>query len=181
MVSIPSSLVGFWGFHPYIHLFFFRKLFVTCIYMSAVRCSVNANCNWHWKIAHANPCGRNTKNNHVKASAIHRLIEWRSQISAEQEDRQWRRKRQSTTGCRDSRPKQRKVEKLRGRDCAKHATQTASERQATLQRKSMWRKGNETSEEREMRLEWMRDKQAVENSEETEDYSKDQPARKVSS
>ena len=32
-----------------------------------------------------------------------------------------------------------------------------------------------------MRLEWMRDKQAVENSEETEDYSKDQPARKVSS
>ena len=29
-VSFPSSLVGFWGFHPYMHLFPFRKLFVTC-------------------------------------------------------------------------------------------------------------------------------------------------------
>ena len=26
-----SSLVGFWGFHRYMHLFSFRKLFVTCI------------------------------------------------------------------------------------------------------------------------------------------------------
>ena len=26
----PSSLVGFWGFHPYMCLFSFRKLFVTC-------------------------------------------------------------------------------------------------------------------------------------------------------
>ena len=26
----PSSLVGFWGFHPYMRLFSFRKRFVTC-------------------------------------------------------------------------------------------------------------------------------------------------------
>ena len=25
-----SNLVGFWGFHPYMHLFSFSKLFVTC-------------------------------------------------------------------------------------------------------------------------------------------------------
>ena len=30
MVSFPSSLVGFLGFHPYMRLFSFRKLFVTC-------------------------------------------------------------------------------------------------------------------------------------------------------
>jgi len=35
-----------------------------------------------------------------------------------------------------------KVEKLRVRDRARHATQTASERQATLQQKSMRKKGN---------------------------------------
>ena len=67
--------------------------------------------------------------------------------------------------CRYSIPKERKVEKLRVRDRARHATQTASERQATLQRKSMRKKGNETSEERETRLEQMRDRLAVENSE----------------
>ena len=39
--------------------------------------------------------------------------------------------------CSDSRPEERKVEKLRVRDPARHATTTASERQATLQRKSM--------------------------------------------
>ena len=27
VVSSPSSLVGFWGFHPYMCLFSFRKLF----------------------------------------------------------------------------------------------------------------------------------------------------------
>ena len=58
----------------------------------------------------------------------------------EQEDRRWRRKRQSPTCCRDSRPEERKVEKLRVRDRARRATQTASERQATLQRKSTWKK-----------------------------------------
>ena len=31
LVSFPSSLVDFWCFHPYMHLFSFRKLFVTCI------------------------------------------------------------------------------------------------------------------------------------------------------
>jgi len=31
MVSIPFSLVGFLGFHPYMHLFSFRKIFVACI------------------------------------------------------------------------------------------------------------------------------------------------------
>ena len=30
VVSFPSSLVGFLGFHPYMCLFSFRKLFVTC-------------------------------------------------------------------------------------------------------------------------------------------------------
>ena len=30
VVSFPSSSVGFLGFHPYMHLFSFRKLFVTC-------------------------------------------------------------------------------------------------------------------------------------------------------
>ena len=30
MVSFPSSSVGFLGFHPYMRLFLFRKLFVTC-------------------------------------------------------------------------------------------------------------------------------------------------------
>ena len=29
VVSFPSSLVGFLGFHPYMRLFSFRKLFVT--------------------------------------------------------------------------------------------------------------------------------------------------------
>ena len=56
--------------------------------------------------------------------------------------------RESPTCCRDSGPKERKVEKLRVRDRAKRATQTASERQATLQRKGTRKKGNETSEER---------------------------------
>ena len=37
-------------------------------------------------------------------------------------------------------PKERKVEKLRVRDRARRATQTASERQATLQRKSTQKK-----------------------------------------
>ena len=59
-----------------------------------------------------------------------------------------------------------KVEKLRVRDHARHATQTASERQVTLQRKSTRKKGNETFEERETRLQRMRDRLAVENSEE---------------
>jgi len=67
---------------------------------------------------------------------------------------------------RDSGPKEQKVEKLRARDRAKRATQTASERQATLQQKSTQKKGNETSEERETRLQWVRDRQAAENSEE---------------
>ena len=30
VVSFPSSLVDFWGFHPCMHLFSFRKLFVSC-------------------------------------------------------------------------------------------------------------------------------------------------------
>ena len=30
VVSFPSSLVGFLGFHPYMCLFSLRKLFVTC-------------------------------------------------------------------------------------------------------------------------------------------------------
>ena len=68
--------------------------------------------------------------------------------------------------CRDSGPKERKIEKLRVRDRAKHATQTATEIQATLQRKSTRKKRNETSKERETRLEWMRDRLAAENSEE---------------
>ena len=72
-------------------------------------------------------------------------------------------KRQSPMCCRDSGPK---VEKLRVRDRAKRATQTVSERQATLQQKSVRKKGNETSEERETRLQQVRDRQAAENSEE---------------
>ena len=32
VVSFSSSLVGFWGFHSYMHLFSFKKRFVTCIY-----------------------------------------------------------------------------------------------------------------------------------------------------
>ena len=31
VVSFPSSLVGFWGFHPYMCLFSFGRLFVTCL------------------------------------------------------------------------------------------------------------------------------------------------------
>ena len=68
--------------------------------------------------------------------------------------------------CRDSGPKERKVENLRVGNHAKRATQTASERQATLQWKSTQKKGNEPSEEREMRLQRMRDRLAVENSKE---------------
>ena len=67
------------------------------------------------------------------------ILEKASKSAQEQEDRRWRRKRQSPTCCRDSGPKERKVEKLRVRDRAKCATQTASERQATLQ--SLWKKG----------------------------------------
>ena len=56
-------------------------------------------------------------------------------------------------------------------------------RQATLQQKSTWKKGNETSEERETRLQWMRQtgsgKFRGERLNITAD--KDQPARKVSS
>ena len=72
------------------------------------------------------------------------------------------------------------VDKLRVRDHARHATQTASERQATLQRKSTQKKGNETFEERETRLQWMRDWQ-LKTPRETEDYSRQRRARKVSS
>jgi len=68
--------------------------------------------------------------------------------------------------CRDSGPKERKVEKVRVRDHAKRAIQTASERQATLQRQSTRKKGNETSKETETRLQRMRDRLAAENSEE---------------
>ena len=50
--------------------------------------------------------------------------------------------------CRDSGPKERKVEKLSVKERAKRAIQTASERyKATLQRKSTRMKRNETSEE----------------------------------
>ena len=38
LASFPSCLVGFWGFHPYIHLFSFRKLF--CDLLLIIR---------HWK------------------------------------------------------------------------------------------------------------------------------------
>ena len=31
-LSFPSCLVGFWGFHPYMHLFLFRKIFVTSLH-----------------------------------------------------------------------------------------------------------------------------------------------------
>ena len=62
------------------------------------------------------------------------------------------------------------MRKVRVRDRAKRDTQTASERQATLQRllysgKVRERfKGNETSEERETKLQRMRDRLAAENS-----------------
>ena len=46
---------------------------------------------------------------------------------------------------RDSGPKERKVENLRVGNRTKRATQTASERQATLQWKSTRNKGNEPS------------------------------------
>ena len=98
---------------------------------------------------------------------INTQTNWKAPKSAqEQEDPRWRRKRQSPMCCKDSGPKERKVEKLRARDHAIHATQTASKKQATLQRKSTWKKGNETSEERETRLQRMRDRLAAENSEE---------------
>ena len=51
----------------------------------------------------------------------------------------------------------------------------ASERQATLQRKNTRKKGNETSEETETRLQRVRDRQAAENCEETEGYSRHGP------
>ena len=59
------------------------------------------------------------------------------------------RKRQSLTCCRDS------EQKWRERDCARHAAQTAREKQATLQQKSTHeckRMASETPGERETRL-----------------------------
>ena len=67
------------------------------------------------------------------------------------------------------------MRKLSERDHAK----CASERQATLQRKSTHeceRMANETSEEREMRLQQMRDRPAAETlRREKEDYSRGAP------
>ena len=52
------------------------------------------------------------------------------------------------------------------RDHAKHATQTASEDKPLYSGKGCEKKGNETSEETETRLQRMKDRLAVENSEE---------------
>ena len=43
VVSFPSSLVGFWGFHPYMCLFSFRKLFCDFLYQSSVSITVTSN------------------------------------------------------------------------------------------------------------------------------------------
>ena len=63
------------------------------------------------------------------------------------------------------------MRKWRERDRARRVAQTASKRQATLQRKSTCereRMSSETTKEREVRLQWLRDTPAAEVPEETE-------------
>ena len=94
------------------------------IYLPYVRRSVNAG--WALltrNIAHADPCGRKIENNAVLYSRALSLLTWQSEApktAREQEDRRWCRKRQNPTCCRDSRPEERKVEKLRVRDRASY-------------------------------------------------------------
>ena len=117
------------------------------IYLPYVRRSVNAG--WALltrNIAHADPCGRKIENNAVLFSRALSL-----QLQPTPTDRvklpNQRGSKKTSDGaerdsCSDSRPEERKVEKLRVMDPARHATTTASERQATLQRKSTRKKGN---------------------------------------
>ena len=96
--------------------------------MLYVHRSVNAS--WHsFNPKHcarrADLCGWNIENNYIRPFQFSWLSE--AQSVQEQEDQQWHRKRQSLMYCRESRPKERKIEKLRVRDRAKCATQTASE------------------------------------------------------
>ena len=70
-----------------------------------------------------------------------------------QEDRHWHRKRQSPTCCRDSGPKERKVEKAEGERPCQTRYSSASERQATLQRLLYSRKVRERRETKPPRRE----------------------------
>ena len=107
-------------------------------------------------IAHADSCGRNIENNYVKWSSISAGVRRPAMVQKETEPDMLQRQR--TKGA--------KGWETESEDRAKRATQTASERQATLQQKSTWKKGNEPSEERETRLQRMRDRLAAQNSEE---------------
>ena len=142
--TLASWMVDF----PYIYIYIYIYYYISAVGTSFRKFRLTLLTR---NIAHADPCGQNSE---------------APKSAREQEDRWWRRKKQSPMCCRDSRPEERKVEKLRVRDRARRATQTASERQATLRRKSTWKKGNETSEERKTRLEQMRDRLAAEKSEE---------------
>ena len=50
MASFPSSLVGFWGFHSYMHLFPFRKLVVTCslCLVLCMECCIPLGVQWNF-------------------------------------------------------------------------------------------------------------------------------------
>ena len=88
------------------------------------------------------------------------------------------------TCCRDTRPEERKVEKLRVRDHARRTTQTASERQATLQRKyAKEGKLNLQGERNEVRGDERQTGSGNLRGERLKIITadKDQPARKVSS
>ena len=117
--------------------FSYIYIYIYIYYISAVR-TLFRKCKLTLltqNIAHADPCGRNIENN---AELQFSYTNWPSEVpksAREQEDRRWCRKKQSPTCYRDSGPKERKVEKMRMRDRARRATQTASEKQATLQPK----------------------------------------------
>jgi len=97
------------------------------IYLPYIRRSVNAN--WHSfnpkNCAYQSVRAKYRKQLRKGSTLEFSYTDWPSEApksAQEQEDQWWRRKRQSLTCCRDSRPKEWKVEKLRVRDHAKRAT-----------------------------------------------------------
>ena len=115
-LSEPSPTLASWTVDfSYLYIYIY-------IYLPYIHRSVNAN--WH----SFNP--KNCTRRSVQVKYPKQLCkgfsytDWPSEApksAQEQEDRWWRRKRQIPACCRDSRPKERKVEKLRVRDCARRA------------------------------------------------------------
>ena len=93
VVSIPSSLIGFWGFHPYMrHLFSFRKLFVhfCCFFYMLLFVAICSDCQFHM-IEHTCTqchttgasayCRRTSKTERMRLTGISNMPLWPGAIS----------------------------------------------------------------------------------------------------